>query len=77
MAFLLQWPQSRRSMGEYMDTEETKDFRRLPGLYRLWDLQSVIDPVDEWHVHYAEPAGDGTPLFAVYRRAAHPDPEAA
>lgn len=44
------------------------DYRRLPGLFRLWDLQSVIDRRDEWQIHYAEMTGDGTPLFMVFRR---------
>ena len=50
------------------DDAET-GFCRVPGLYRLWDLQFVIGREDDYQVHYAELTGDGAPLFAVYRRA--------
>ena len=45
---------------------DTKDFVRIPGLYRLWDLQFVVNERQEFRVHYAETTEDGTPLFAVY-----------
>lgn len=48
---------------------EPEEFVRIPGLYRLWDLQSVINRTDDYQMHYVELTGDGTPLFAVYRRA--------
>ena len=44
------------------------DFHRMPGLYRLWDLQFVIRRGDDLQVRYAELTEDGTPLFSVYRR---------
>ena len=44
------------------------DYRRMPGLYRLWDLQHVIHPGDDCHVSYAELTEDGSPLFVVFRR---------
>ena len=47
---------------------DADDFLRVPGLYRLWDLQLVINATDEFQVHYAEMSEDGTPLFALYRR---------
>ena len=45
------------------------DYQQIPGLFRLWDLQFLFSRDDDYHVHYAEQTGDGTPLFAVYRRA--------
>lgn len=51
-----------------MEFETDTDFQRIPGLYRLWDLQLVIQPGDEYRVHYAEMTADSTPLFAVYRQ---------
>lgn len=43
-------------------------FSRLPGLFRAWDLQFLINPTDDYQVHYVEMTEGGTPLFAVYRR---------
>lgn len=48
-----------------MDSEPDTNFRRLPGLFRLWDLQFVIGGGD-YRVHYAQMTEDGAPLFAVY-----------
>ncbi len=44
------------------------EFARIPGLYRLWDLQFVFDDREEYQVHYTEMTEDGASLFAVYRR---------
>lgn len=51
-----------------METFEDADFIRVPGLYRLWDLQFVLTRTDDYQVHYVETTATGTPLFAVYRR---------
>lgn len=48
--------------------EDTLTLTKLPGLYRVWDLQFVLTIGCDYEVCYAESAGDGTPLFAVYRR---------
>lgn len=47
---------------------EDEDYRRMPGLFRLWDIQFVIERDDDWRIQYASLTEDGTPLFAVYRR---------
>ena len=44
------------------------DFVRLPGLFRRWELEQVVDPGADFHLEDAGEASDGTPLFAVYRR---------
>ena len=44
------------------------DYVRLPGLYRRWELDRVIEPGTDFHIEEAGTASDGTPLFAVYRR---------
>jgi hypothetical protein len=49
------------------------DYVRLPGLYRSWELDRVIEPGADFHVEQAGTASDGTPLLAVYRR----EPDAA
>ncbi|MFZ5442345.1 MAG: hypothetical protein ACOZQL_20215 [Myxococcota bacterium] len=41
---------------------------RLPGLFRRWEIEQVVDPGADFHLEEAGDASDGTPLFAVYRR---------
>ena len=48
--------------------EHETDFQRLPGLFRLWDIQFIICGGDVYQVHYAEQTEDGVPLFEVYRK---------
>ena len=45
-----------------------EDYQRVPGLYRLWDIQFVIDRSQDWRITYDSLTEDGTPLFAVCRR---------
>lgn len=45
------------------------EFQRLPGLFRLWDLQFVLNRDDVYQVVYAELTEHGTPLFAVFRQS--------
>ena len=47
---------------------EDADFVRLPGLFRRWEIEQVVDPGADFHLEEAGDASDGTPLFAVYRR---------
>lgn len=56
------------------DTDHNTDFDRLPGLYRVWDLQAVLCAERDYRIHYAEQTRDGTPLFAVYARREVPPP---
>lgn len=51
-----------------MIDELDANYRRMPGLYRLWDLPMVLQREGDWHIHYAELTEDGTPLFALYQR---------
>ena len=44
------------------------DFVRLPGLFRRWEIEQVVEPGADFHLEDAGDAADGTPLFAVYRR---------
>ena len=44
------------------------EFIRLPGLFRRWELEQVIDLGADFHLEDAGEASDGTPLIAVYRR---------
>ena len=45
------------------------DFVRLPGLFRRWEFERVLEPGVDFHIEEAGEAADGTPLFLVYRRA--------
>jgi hypothetical protein len=47
---------------------DPSDFVRLPGLFRRWELERVLEPGLDFHIEEAGEASDGTPLFAVYRR---------
>jgi hypothetical protein len=57
---------SDRSTTQSIDEDD--DFVRLPGLFRRWEIEQVVDPNAEFHIEGAGTAFDGTDLFAVYRR---------
>ena len=40
--------------------------RRLPGLFRRWELAQVIEAGKDYHVEDAGSACDGTTLYALY-----------
>ena len=44
------------------------DFVRLPGLFRRWELNDVVELGADFHLEDAGEAADGTQLIAVYRR---------
>jgi hypothetical protein len=48
--------------------EEPEEFVRLPGLFRRWEIEQVLEGGKDFHIEEAGTACDGTPLFAVYRR---------
>lgn len=50
--------------------------RRLPGLFRRWELGQVIEAGEDYRIKDAGAAGDGTPLFAIYRGARATPPTA-
>jgi len=45
-----------------------REFRRLPGLFRRWDLAQVLEAGEDYHIEDAGWTRDGTTLFAIYRR---------
>ena len=49
---------------------EDSEFIRLPGLFRRWEIEQVIDVGADFHFEEAGTCCDGTPLVAVYRRDA-------
>ena len=48
--------------------EEDAEFLRLPGLFRRWEIERIIEAGPDFHFEEAGTTTDGTPLFAVYRR---------
>ena len=43
-----------------------EDFRRLPGLYRRWELAEICEANRNYRVEDAGTDADGTPLLAIY-----------
>ncbi len=44
----------------------TEVLRRLPGLYRRWELIEVFEPHRNYRIEDAGAHVDGTPLLAIY-----------
>jgi hypothetical protein len=51
----------------------TEDLRRLPGLYRRWELNEVFEPHRNYQIEDAGNHADGTPLLAIYVSDPVPD----
>lgn len=45
-----------------------EEFLRLPGLFRRWELEQVLEAGADFHLEEAGTTSDGTPLFALCRR---------
>ena len=43
-------------------------FVRLPGVFRRWEFEQVVQGSDEFHISAAGSAADGTDLFTIYSR---------
>ena len=50
------------------DLPGDEDFIRMPGLFRRWELNDVVEVGADFHLEDAGEAADGTQLIAVYRR---------
>jgi hypothetical protein len=46
----------------------SEEFIRLPGLFRRWEFEQVLNGSDEFHVQAAGTTEDGTALFMVFCR---------
>ena len=44
------------------------DFVRLPGLFRRWEFEQIVEGSDEFHISAAGATEDGTELFIIYHR---------
>ncbi|XXF79761.1 hypothetical protein P2318_08370 [Myxococcaceae bacterium GXIMD 01537] len=47
---------------------QANDYVRLPGLFRRWEIQHVVDTEADFNIEAAGCTEDGTELFSVYRR---------
>lgn len=47
--------------------DEPQEFERLPGLFRSWELNSVLSPGHEYRIERVDAVQDGTVLLAIYR----------
>jgi hypothetical protein len=50
------------------------ELRRLPGLFRRWELAQIIEAGQDYRIEDAGEASDGTVLYAVYRSMPPTDP---
>lgn len=55
----------------------SEEFIRLPGLFRRWEFEQVMNGSDEFHVEAAGATDDGAELFTVYCREPSKDRELA
>ncbi len=46
----------------------SEEFIRLPGLFRRWEFEQVIEGSEEFHIVAAGASNDGTQLFTIYCR---------
>ena len=49
------------------DPIETCELRRIPGLFRRWELSQLLVPGEDYHLEDAGTTADGSALVAVYR----------
>ena len=43
------------------------ELRRLPGLFRRWEMPQLFEAGEDYRIEDAGAAEDGTPLYAVYK----------
>lgn len=43
-----------------------ESLKRIPGLYRRWELPEILESQRKYHIEEAGNHADGTPLLAVY-----------
>lgn len=53
------------------------ELRRLPGLYRQWELTEVFEPNRFYKIESVGTHADGTPLLCVYVGSVSDGPHAA
>ncbi len=51
----------------------SEDLKRIPGLYRRWELPEILKNHRTYRIEKAGTHQDGTPLVAIYADTANPD----
>ena len=51
-----------------------ENYRRVPGLFRRWELTEVCEPNRNYQIEDAGAHADGTPLLAIYVSEPAQDP---
>ena len=54
----------------------TEPLKRIPGLYRRWELPEIVEVQRRYHIEEAGTHADGTPLLAVYSSEPEGQPQA-
>jgi hypothetical protein len=49
------------------DPIDTCALRRIPGLFRRWEIAQILAPDQDYHLEDAGMTSDGAALLAVYR----------
>ena len=65
-------PRAHRKESHFMisNADDPRDaLKRIPGLYRRWELPEILEPHRKYHIEEAGEHADGTPLLAVYASA--------
>ena len=53
----------------------TEDLKRIPGLFRRWELPEIFEANRDYHIEDAGTHADGTPLVALYSSEVPENPE--
>ena len=48
------------------EPDDTRDLRRIPGLFRRWELALILRSGADYRIEDAGETRDGSPLLAVY-----------
>ena len=56
---------------------QTEPLKRIPGLYRRWELPEIFEVQRRYHIEEAGNHADGTPLLAVYSSEPEVDDQAS
>ncbi|MBB6190849.1 hypothetical protein FHS51_001069 [Sphingobium wenxiniae] len=54
-----------------------ESLKRIPGLYRRWELPEIFEAQRRYHIEEAGTHADGTPLLAVYSSEPEADSQAS
>ena len=59
-------PNRKSQLMSHTTAIPTEPLKRIPGLYRRWELPEIFEVQRRYHIEEAGTHADGTPLFAVY-----------